>query len=35
MPINIVSGFYSDKRSIEISCFLGDKRSIENKSNKI
>jgi len=35
MPINFVFEFYTDKRSIGFPVSLGDKRSIENKLNKI
>ncbi len=28
IPVNFVFVFYTDKRSINISCFWGDKRSI-------
>ncbi len=35
MPINFVFEFYTDKRSIDISCFLYDKRSIQNRLYKI
>ncbi len=35
MPINFVFEFYTDKRSMDFPVFVGDKRSIENKLNKI
>ena len=35
MPINCLCEFYLNTKSIERLCFLGDKRSIENKLNKI
>ncbi len=35
MPVNFVPVIYIDRKNIEISKFLGAKRSIENKLNKI
>ncbi len=35
MPVNFVFVFCTDKRSMAFPVFVGDKRSIENKLNKI
>jgi len=34
-PVNFVFAFYIDKRSMDFFVFIGGKRSIENKLNKI
>jgi len=35
MPVNFAFTCYTNRKSMEILCFLGDKRSMENKFSKI